>query len=311
VARKRRRKRLFPQIDRGFIRRINELIPPRFSESITARSDKLAIAILTRVFGADWRDRHVNTVNKNAFLGVRDDDIKVRETRRMRRITLAEMIYNLQRVKGFNCCLEQLADGEVESTYAALEIARMLVTTAIDQKLSFRIVRPSGIKRRDYDLSIRTGDGVRMPAETKCKQEETAITLSTIEASLSQAKKQLPKCAPGIVFIKVPRWWLDDEKFVQEMRKLAERSMARSPWIVSVKYYTAHVVFEKDADGAEITGEVVAFREHSNDNHKFRKYRGRNWHVFPATGPVAPPKQINYNGLPSTWYRLFFGTTVG
>jgi hypothetical protein len=225
----------------------------------------------------------------------------------MRRITLAEMIYNLQEVQGYDSCLEQLADGEIESTYAALEIARMLATTAEDRDLFFRIVRPCGIKRRDYDLSIRTGDGIRIPAETKCKQEETAITLATIEESLSQAKKQLPKSAPGVVFVKVPRWRIDDEKFVDEMRKLAERSMARSPWIVSVKYYTAHVVYKRDAEG-ETTGEIVAFREHSNGHHKFRKHRGRNWHMFPSTGPAVPPAKMNYNGLPSTWRRLLVET---
>jgi hypothetical protein len=304
MVKKRWRKKTVNVVTLDWIRRINRLIPLRVSESIVSRSDKLATAILQKFFGADWIAQHVEPGTKTKFLATNNSTPALREQQKMRRVVLAEMLFNLQKVKGFNNCLAKLNDGEVEPTYGALEIARMIVTTATDTKLSFRFVSESRRLRRDYDLSIKFSDGAIARAETKCKLEETAITLQTIEQSLSRAKQQLPQSKPGIVFIKVPRAWIEDEKFAANMIALAKRSMARSPWIVSVKFYTVRIVYERDLEG-ESTGEIVAFSEHTNDQHKFGRYRTRNWHMFPATGPAHRPKQMNYNGLPSTWQRLF------
>jgi hypothetical protein len=49
---------------------------------------------------------------------------------------------------------------------------------------------------------------------------------------------------PGIVFVKTPRAWIEDETFADRMLKLADRFLVRSPSIVSVKYYTVRVVQE-------------------------------------------------------------------
>jgi hypothetical protein len=309
MAKKRRRKAVFPVVTLEWIRGINRLIPFRPSESITARSDKLAITILTKYFGRHWIEQHIDPATKTTFLKCDDSTATIREQQRMRRVVLAEMLFNLQNVNGFYSLLVKMLKGDVESTYGALEIARMLVTTAIDTGLSFRFVSESKIAKRDYDLSIRFSDGVKVRAETKCKMEETKITLRTVEESISTAKKQLPERAPGIVFIKVPRPWIEDETFAARMLSLGQRSIARSPWIVSIKFYTARIVSEEDGRGNGVTGEIVAFNEYTNDHHKFAKYRNRNWHMFPATGSAVPPTNMNYNGLPSTWQRLFVRTT--
>ena len=308
MARKRKRKRTRPAVTLDKIRRFNRLIPYRVSESIVARSDKLAIAVLRDFFGQDWIDHYIYGSAKSKFLTCIESPDEDRERQRMRRVVLTEMLFNLQTIKGFQCVRSKMQEGDIESTYGALEIARMIVTTATDTKLWFRFVPESKILRRDYDLSIRFSDGVAVRAETKCKMEETEITLRTIEATLSRAKEQLPHHVPGIVFIKVPRNWIEDERFAAKMIALAKRSISRSPWIVSVKFYTVRIVYERDNLG-ESTGEIVAFSEHTNDAHKFRRYRKRNWHMFPSTGPAERPRQMNYNGLPSTWQRLFVQNT--
>ncbi|UFZ01514.1 hypothetical protein LQG66_19500 [Bradyrhizobium ontarionense] len=308
MVRNRTRKGACPAIKLDRIRVINRLIPYRISESIVARSDKLATAVLRLFFGQDWIDQHIIDTPKASFLSEIEAPEALRERQRMRRIILAEMLFNLQKVEGFRSVWTKMLNGDVESTYGALEIARMLVTTTTDTKLWFRFVPESKIIRRDYDLSIRFSDGVAVRAETKCKMEETEITLRTVQESLSRAKKQLPQHVPGMVFIKIPREWIDDIKFADDMRALARRSIKRSPWIVSVKFYAARIVYERDAEG-ESTGEIVAFSEHTNDHHKFRRYRTRNWHMFPPTGEAQRPRQMNYNGLPSTWQRLFVRST--
>jgi hypothetical protein len=213
MARNRRIERVFPTIAIDSIRILNNLIPFRMTESITARSDKLAIAVLQKFFGPDWIRDHIG-VSTRGFLRSDNATPEIRETQRMRRIMLAEMLFNLQKIKGFKSCLVDLYGGQIESTYAALEIGRILCTQALDREMAFRFVTASGIKKRDYDLSIKFSDGVSVRAETKCKIEETKITLRTIEESFSIAKSQLPERVPGIVFVKVPRIWIEDETFV-------------------------------------------------------------------------------------------------
>ena len=121
---------------------------------------------------------------------------------------------------------------------------------------------------------------------------------------MSQAKSQLPLRVPGIIFIKVPRRWIDDEVFAAKMRALADRFLARSPNIVALKYYISRIVRDEDALG-ETIGEIVAFDERTNPKHQFRKYRDRNWHMFPSTPSAIPPQRMSYNGMPANWRRLF------
>src|SRR5947209_18042944 len=90
------------------IRLLNGLIPYRNYESITARSDKLAIAVLNKFMGSDWIEKHIAN-SKKGFL--RDDNSTParREIQRMRRVLLAEMLYNLQYKPGFDSCWGELA----------------------------------------------------------------------------------------------------------------------------------------------------------------------------------------------------------
>jgi hypothetical protein len=164
VVRKRRSKRIFPTVTLDSIRTLNRLIPYRVSESVTARSDKLAIAVLQKFFGPDWLKRHIFG-SKDGFIGIDNSTAILCETRRMRRVLLAEMLYNLQIVNGFRSCLNDLAGGQIESTYAALEIGRMICTLGTDKNITFRFVAQSGILKRDYDLSIKSSDGVHIRAE--------------------------------------------------------------------------------------------------------------------------------------------------
>ena len=84
---------------------------------------------------------------------------------------------------------------------------------------------------------------------------------------------------------------------------MADRSLARSPHIVSVKYYTARVIYERDQFG-ETVAEIVAVQERMNPNHKFVEFAERNWHMFPSTPGPLPQPRINYSGMPAKWQHL-------
>jgi len=59
---------------------------------------------------------------------------------------------NLQDMPGFEACINQMHDSaQIESTYAELEIARLLYTQS---DLAFAFRQPTGVKKDDYDLTI-------------------------------------------------------------------------------------------------------------------------------------------------------------
>ena len=165
----------------------------------------------------------------------------------------------------------------------------------MDRRIVLKFVKPSNVKKQDYDLFLRFSDGVKVRVESKCKIEKTKITLRTIEKTFSRAKGQLPENVPSIIFLKAPRPWIEDEKFAEEMRRLANRFLARSSWVVSVKYYAVRVVQERDKFG-EAIGEIVSVQERFNANHGFVQLANRNWQMFPSIPGPLPPPQTNYSG---------------
>jgi len=190
------------RITESWLRATDNLIPPRL-ESPVDRAYKLGLAILTHVFGVDWRDTNIFRARKGFLKNVTGANTPLdREIHKMRIAILAEMILNFQDMPGFDACVDQMHDSDqIESTYAELEIARLLYTKS-DVAFAFR--QPTGVKKDDYDLTITYEDGVVCCAETKCKIEETAITLDTIERSFNKARAQMPSDMPGIIFVRVP-----------------------------------------------------------------------------------------------------------
>src|SRR5262249_45139750 len=132
MAEKRRGKRILPRVTVDSLRTLDGLIPFRQHEPQTSRAYKLSKAVLEKFVGSDWINHHIDKA-KSGYLRFRTDPPQARETHYMRTILLAEMLYNLQKIENFDCCLHELVAGQVESTYAALEIGRILVTSATDK----------------------------------------------------------------------------------------------------------------------------------------------------------------------------------
>src|ERR1700674_711382 len=112
-----------------WLRNTNNLIIPR-PESPTDRAYKLGMAVLTQVFGVDWRDENIFHARSGFLRNVTDANTPLeRETHKIRIVLLAEMIWNLQDMPYFEACASQMYDRDkIESTYAELEIARLLYT---------------------------------------------------------------------------------------------------------------------------------------------------------------------------------------
>jgi hypothetical protein len=313
VAQKQRSKRVFRRVDCETISRLNELIPYNKFHSVTCNSDKLAIAIMQKFFGEEWIERHIMEARKATFLNKVGSDYELIQ-KEMRRILLAEMMYNLQDKDRFVLCWRDIYSGDmsqIESSYAVLEVARALYAFAIDRQLRVKFIKPEGeTGKKRPDLYIILSDGVRLYAEAKVRDNESDFTIRRLENRLSGAKKQLPKNRPGTVFVKIPASWFFNEDKIKQLISMVEKSVSRSPWVVSVVLFVSNVHFD-DSMSVAIVSEKTAFKEIINGSHKFKRHRGREWGMFPETGAATqPPAGMDYNGMPATWQRLIWPVHV-
>jgi hypothetical protein len=241
--------------------------------------------------GEEWFDRHVvPNRRKPGFLTIDESDAAKLDLSAYRIMDLAEVLYNLQHTAGFDECLERMRDGDIEGTYAELDLGRMLYL----HQIRFRYVVPTGIKRRDYDVEILYPNGIVVCGDAKCKITGTQFNWRSIDQTLEKARTQLPDDRPGIVFVKLPPEWMDTPHFADICIAVARDFLRTTRRVVSVKYYTAPFMF---IDGALRIQH--AFKEISNPATDFGKFQ--DWDIFRMN--VLPPE---WNGMPPWWQRIMF-----
>jgi hypothetical protein len=251
----------------------------------------LASGVLRAFMNAEWVERHVvSDGRKKGFLSIDESDPYLREMSFFRVMDLAEVIYNLQPVPGFDECLTRMRNGDIEGTYAELDFGRMLYLN----KVPFRFVVPQGTIGLDYDIEVEYPNGAVASGDAKCKVESTDFSENTIENTLKKARKQLPDSMPGIVFVKVPPRWIVDATSVDTMLRVARSFLRTTRRVVSVKFYSSPIVFSNN-----VLRHDHAYKEVSNPSTDF----GENvdWSVFKKH--VLPPEM---NGMPAHWQRLIF-----
>jgi hypothetical protein len=195
----------------------------------------------------------------------------------MRRvIDFAEMLYNLQSIEGYDNCVAQLNDPQLEGTLAELEVGKLLQIHGV----RFRFIVPQGVSGMDYDLEVFMPDSRSAVADTKCKIESSSTSKSTIKSQLEKARSQLPSDSPGMVFLKVPQdWMVDAQQWVEneygnETISSAVRSFLRNTGrIVSVKVYSSIIHVYQNRPG---TVGLYRVWEFNNFTSRF----GGDWHIF-------------------------------
>jgi hypothetical protein len=244
-------------------------------------------------------DEHVRPEGSPGFLRQYDDDAKkvLSEEQSFRIVDLAELLYNLQNVEGFDDCIERMRKGLLESTYAELDLGRMLYLSSID----FRFVVPCGKKSNDYDIEIKLSDWPKVCADAKCKLETTDFSRETVRNALDKARKQFPAECPSIVFVKLPSQWRNEPSPVRDiLYEVAMEFLRGTGRIVSVKYYTSRIVWR---DGAVTY--IQAFKEYSNPNNRFDPKR--DWDMFTEADETAHANEHGeFTDVPQRWKRLIY-----
>jgi hypothetical protein len=128
----------------------------------------LAMEIMKYYFGEVWLNKYLmpHSAKPNLLRTDVSDTISQDRTA-LRAIDLAEVIYNLQHVRGFDECIARMRNGDIEGTYAELDLGRMLY------QVPFSYVVPQGVKKgQDYDVEVEYPDVIAC-AEAKCNIEST------------------------------------------------------------------------------------------------------------------------------------------
>src|SRR5258707_13587175 len=137
-------------------------------------------------------------------------------------------------MEGFDDRIDQMRAGQVEATFAEFDFARFLYL----HDIGFKFVRPGGVKGKDYDFGIEYADRREACADAKCRLEDTEVRADTIKNPLNKARtNNLPPDKPGIIFVKVPQTWLDEEDVRRGIYALVEGFLRNTERIVSVVVY--------------------------------------------------------------------------
>ena len=158
-------------------------LPPRARVNAVTESFALGSGVVRAFLGNEWVERHViPNARKSGFLTIDESDPQRLDLSCFRIIDLAEVLYNLQNISGFDACIEKMRNGDIEGTCAELDFGRMLYLN----RVTFRYVVAKGTKGEDYDVQIIYPDGVIACADAKCKIDSTEtvsythLTLPTI-----------------------------------------------------------------------------------------------------------------------------------
>jgi hypothetical protein len=266
------------------------LLPEDIRTDIYRRSYTLAVGIVKHFLGEEWIHSYAGPVAGNrTFMqidfGASDHQIQI-----FRTIDLAELLYNLQHIDGFDYCIGRLRQGMVESILAELDVARMLY---INNQM-FWFVEPSGTAGEDYDFQVLYPTGIGACIEAKCNVESDETNLKTIRNALVRAKKQLPN-QPSIIFIKISSKWVDKPDFSQQIRLMTLEFLRTTKRVVSVKYYAAPFRYVD-----KILSQSHAFMEITNSASRF--FPGHDWNLL----TVWKPPKDSWNTMPPNWTRIPF-----
>jgi hypothetical protein len=264
----------------------------------TYRCFYLSLAVVKYFFGPEWCDEHLQDNGQSGYLTLRWRDQTDAEKQSFRIVDLAELLFNLQHVEGFDDCIQRMREGDIEGTYAELDFGRMLYTGSVD----FRFVTPSGKKGDDFDIEIVLKDGIVVCADAKCKVEATEYSENSVRNSLNDARKQFPNDRPSIVFVKIPSSWFDQPNIKYELTRIANEFLRGTGRVVSVKYYVEEIYWESGA-----IAHTLSFQEIDNIYPINRFDPSRSWDMFAEADETATPNEIGeYSDVPKRWKRLMY-----
>jgi len=198
-------------------------------------------------------------------------------------VGLAEMVFNLQAVAGFENRLKQFPRVDLESAVAELEGARLLALGDVP----FKFVTETQQKGCDYDALVFLPSGAAACCEMKCKVDTTPLGHNTVQNSLKKASKQIPSSSPGIIFMKIPEGWVSQPEIKETMEAAVDGFFRNSQRVQSL------IIFWDEWHQTE-TGSLLRlakFREMTNSYSRFPQ-KGRLLKTYDQTAGKTQWRQF-------------------
>jgi hypothetical protein len=162
--------------------------------------------------------------------------------------------------------------------------------------IAFEFVSPSGVQGEDYDFGIKYADGREACADAKCRLEGTEVRADTVKNSLDKARRNnLPRDKPGIIFVKVPQTWLEQEQVRKGLHAVVKGFLRNTERIVSVVVYATPVM-----ELAEQKMMLMRHRFHEFPNASHRFDLTKSWALFKD---YKVPEE--WGGMHPKWVRVF------
>jgi hypothetical protein len=250
--------------------------PSEVREDPTRLRFTLAVTITRHFLGQQWCEDNIlqnaDQSKPSGFLRVDFRHGFEGERKNARILDLAECLFNLQNVEGFDDRVDQLRTGDIESTIAEFDFARFIHI----HDIAFKFVIPTNKRGKDFDFAIEYVDGREACADAKCRLEETEMRAETIRNSLERARQHnLPPDKPGIIFVKVPQTWMESDEVRASMGEVVNGFERNTRRVVSVVLYTIAVSALHDR---AITLMRHRFLEYPNTSHRFDTLK--RWTLF-------------------------------
>jgi hypothetical protein len=210
----------------------------------SAKAYRFALLVIGIFVGVDWLNLHILNENVPSSFFRKDPSDPITLDIHMRRVVeLGEMIFNFQNVPGFEACIQQLRDSQIEPTVAEMEVAKLLRFAAA----RFRFVTPAKKLGSDYDLEVLLPHDEVIAADTKCKIQSTTLSKTSLRNSLDRARKQLPPDRPGLIFVKVPPNWILSPGARRSLGHSVRAFFRSTKRVVSIKVYCAFMGATEEA----------------------------------------------------------------
>jgi hypothetical protein len=271
-----------------------------FPEQVRADANRqtftLAATIIRHFLGQPWYQDNIVQDAENShpagFLRLDFSSDFERERKTARFLDFAEMLFNLQHIDGFDDRIDQMRAGQVEATFAEFDFGRFLYL----HDIAFRFVEATGVKGKDYDCAIKYADGREACADAKCRLEDTEMRAETVRNSLNKARtNNLPSDQPGIVFVKVPQAWLEQQEVRLGIRDVVNAFLRNTERIVSIVVYATHMMAVADNTMMLMRHR---FEEFPNPKHRFDM--SKSWTLFKD---YKVPDE--WDGMHPKWVRIF------
>jgi hypothetical protein len=230
----------------------------------------MALQVARHYLGTEWSDDVLQPANEEVMKAnlpgreyMRTDSVaNVERFRHVSRLLfLAELLFNLQSVEGFEKIIEDIKQGHLKSRLEELECASHLYIAAV----AFRFIEPSVAQRqKNPDLAIILPEGGLIYCEVEGKGEGTLLDVKTLLNTLDHARKQLPSNQAGIIFLKIPEAWVQTPEIRTTVESALQQFFRNTNRVVSVMFRWEQTFASPDGSG----GILLLHRQERNANSK-------------------------------------------